>query len=78
MSVPGAWLSLWGSEVDWGFRTVAQAGLDNREVVYPRGKVLGGSSAINAMMHVRGHPAALDAWGARLGIRRSAAVLPAQ
>ncbi|WP_330175969.1 GMC family oxidoreductase N-terminal domain-containing protein [Streptomyces sp. NBC_01498] len=63
MSVPGAWLSLWGSEVDWGFRTVAQAGLDNREVVYPRGKVLGGSSAINAMMHVRGHPAALDAWG---------------
>ncbi|QIQ01352.1 GMC family oxidoreductase [Streptomyces liangshanensis] len=65
MAVPGAWFSLWGGEVDWGFRTVAQAGLNNREIVYPRGKVLGGSSAINAMMHVRGHPAALDAWGVR-------------
>ncbi|MFB7274676.1 GMC family oxidoreductase [Streptomyces sp. NPDC056244] len=65
MSVPHAWPSLWGSEVDWGFQTVAQTGLNNREIVYPRGKVLGGSSAINAMMHVRGHPAALDAWEVR-------------
>ncbi|WP_237531435.1 GMC family oxidoreductase N-terminal domain-containing protein [Streptomyces sp. SID3212] len=62
MAVPGAWFSLWGGEVDWGFQTVAQAGLNGREIVYPRGKVLGGSSAINAMMHVRGHPAAIDAW----------------
>ncbi len=75
MAVPGAWFSLWGGEVDWGFQTVAQAGLNGREIVYPRGKVLGGSSAINAMMHVRGHR---RVGRPRLGVRRSAAVLPPQ
>ncbi len=49
MSVPGAWLGLRGSEVDWGYRTVAQPALHGREIDYPRGKVLGGSSAVNAL-----------------------------
>ncbi|GAB1340687.1 FAD-dependent oxidoreductase [Streptomyces sp. E-15] len=63
MSVPGAWLGLRGSEVDWGYRTVAQPALGGREIDYPRGKVLGGSSAVNALMNVRGHRGAVDAWG---------------
>ncbi|MDX3853117.1 GMC family oxidoreductase [Streptomyces sp. AK02-01A] len=62
MSVPSAWRGLMGSEVDWGFTTVPQAGLGGRTIPYPRGKVLGGSSSINAMMNVRGQRSAVDAW----------------
>jgi choline dehydrogenase-like flavoprotein len=62
MSVPGAWPLLVGSEVDWRFTTTPQTGLEGRPVLYPRGRVLGGSSAINAMVFLRGHRAAIDAW----------------
>src|ERR1700750_1127907 len=64
MSVPGAWPTLIGSEVDWRYTTVAQAGLGGAAIPYPRGRVLGGSSAINAMFHQRGHRSALDSWAA--------------
>jgi choline dehydrogenase-like flavoprotein len=56
------WPSLFGSEHDWGFKTVPQAALNGRELPYPRGKVLGGSSAINAMGHHRGHASLFDKW----------------
>jgi choline dehydrogenase len=62
MAVPGAWPALIGSEVDWGYATVPQPGLGGAVLPYPRGKVLGGSSSINAMAHLRGHRAAIDAW----------------
>src|SRR5689334_12955178 len=62
MSVPGAWPTLIGSEVDWGYTTVPQPGLGGAAIPYPRGRVLGGSSAINAMFHQRGHRSAIDAW----------------
>jgi choline dehydrogenase len=62
MSKPPAWLTLWDSDVDWGFRSVPQDGLNGRPISYPRGKVLGGSSSINAMMNLRGHRSAIDAW----------------
>jgi choline dehydrogenase len=62
MSVPAAWPTLIGSEVDWGYATVAQPGLAGSAIAYPRGKVLGGSSSINAMAHLRGHRSAIDAW----------------
>ncbi len=58
------WPSLFGSEHDWGFKTVPQAALSGRELPYPRGKVLGGSSAINAMGHHRGHASIFDRWEA--------------
>lgn len=64
MSVPAAWPTLIGSEVDWGFNTIAQAGLDGAILPYPRGKVLGGSSAINAMVHLRAHRSSYDDWAA--------------
>jgi choline dehydrogenase len=64
MAIPPAWPALIGSRVDWGFHTAPQAGLDGRSLPYPRGKVLGGSSSINAMVHVRAHRSSYDAWAA--------------
>jgi choline dehydrogenase-like flavoprotein len=53
---------LWFSPEDWGHRTAPQAGCLDREVHWPRGRVLGGSSALNGMIYVRGHRADFDAW----------------
>ncbi|WP_050927873.1 GMC family oxidoreductase [Aestuariivita boseongensis] len=47
---------------NWAFRTVPQPGLNGRRGFQPRGKALGGSSAINAMLYVRGHPSDYDEW----------------
>jgi choline dehydrogenase-like flavoprotein len=47
---------------DWMFRTEAEAGLGGRSLNYPRGKVVGGSSAINAMIYMRGQAADYDRW----------------
>jgi choline dehydrogenase len=60
--IPAAFAKLYGSALDWGYSTVPQAALDGRRLVFPRGKVLGGSSATNAMMAIRGHRADHDAW----------------
>lgn len=62
MADPRAWPRLAGSEVDWNYRTVPQAGLDDGVLPWPRGRVLGGSSGINAVMHVRGDRSSYDAW----------------
>jgi choline dehydrogenase-like flavoprotein len=47
---------------DWMFRTEAVPGLNGRSLAYPRGKVLGGCSAINAMIYMRGQAADYDHW----------------
>ena len=47
---------------DWMFRTAEEAGLNGRSLAYPRGKTLGGSSAINAMIYMRGQAADYDHW----------------
>lgn len=47
---------------DWLFQTEPQAGLNGRSLAYPRGKVIGGSSAINAMISMRGQAADYDHW----------------
>ena len=60
---PRAWPLLQGSAVDWGYRTEPQRHAANRVFDWPRGKVIGGSTAINAMAHVRGHPDDFAAWG---------------
>lgn len=49
---------------NWAFHTVPQPGLNGRRGFQPRGKALGGSSAINAMLYVRGQPADYDGWAA--------------
>ncbi|VIO65646.1 Alcohol dehydrogenase [acceptor] [Bradyrhizobium ivorense] len=47
---------------DWMFKTEAEPGLNGRALSYPRGKVIGGSSAINAMISMRGQAADYDHW----------------
>jgi len=49
---------------NWAFKTVPQRGLNGRRGYQPRGKVLGGSSSINAMVYMRGHPWDYDHWAA--------------
>src|SRR5690606_2942996 len=62
IAVPAAFSRLFGTTVDWGYRTEPQRELAGRRLYWPRGKVLGGSSAINAMIYVRGNPLDYDAW----------------
>jgi len=50
--------------VNWGYETEPQEELDNRRLYWPRGRVLGGSSSINAMCYCRGHRIDYDGWAA--------------
>ncbi len=52
----------------WGFKADKDSGLNGREIVYPRGKVLGGSSSINGMIYIRSQPEDYDHWS-QLGNR---------
>jgi choline dehydrogenase len=52
---------------DWLFRTEADAGLNGRELKYPRGKTLGGSSSINGMIYMRGQSRDYDQWAQLTG-----------
>ncbi len=54
--------------VDWGYHTEPQAGMGGRRLYWPRGRVLGGSSSVNAMIYIRGVPSDYDLW-AQLGNR---------
>lgn len=52
---------------DWMFRTEAEPGLNGRSLIYPRGKVLGGSSSINGMIYMRGQSHDYDEWARLIG-----------
>ncbi len=56
------------NELNWNYWTEEQTHLNSRKLFWPRGKVLGGSSAINGMLYVRGHARDYDEW-AQLGCR---------
>ncbi|MCV7170719.1 GMC family oxidoreductase N-terminal domain-containing protein [Mycobacterium manitobense] len=62
IAAPPAWPALWGTDVDYAYRTVAQPGTAGREHDWPRGHTLGGSGSINAMVYLRGHPNDFDSW----------------
>ena len=64
IKIPAAFSKLYRTDVDWGDSTTPQPALDGREVVFPRGRMLGGSAAMNAMMVLRGHPVDYDGWAA--------------
>jgi len=51
------------SRVNWKFETEPEVNLTGKPMYWPRGKVLGGSSSINAMVYVRGHPNDFNEWG---------------
>ena len=60
--IPAAFSKLFKSEVDWNFSTEPQEHLNGRRLYWPRGKTLGGSSSINAMIYMRGARADYDGW----------------
>lgn len=62
--VPAAFPYLFKTAVDWDYTTVVQPGLNGRQEYNPRGKTLGGSSSINAMVFMRGNPNDYDRWSA--------------
>ena len=65
--IPAAFSKLFCSAVDWNYLTDPQKELEGRQIYWPRGKTLGGSSSINAMMWVRGFAADYDEWGELAG-----------
>jgi len=60
--IPAAFSKLFHTECDWDYRTEPEPATANRPRYWPRGKVLGGSSSMNAMMYVRGHRSDYDRW----------------
>jgi choline dehydrogenase-like flavoprotein len=60
--IPAAFSKLYRSDVDWCYSTAREEALDGREICYPRGKMLGGSSSINAQVVARGNLADYDGW----------------
>lgn len=65
--IPAAFSKLFRSESDWDYLTEPQKELDGRSIYWPRGKMLGGSSSMNAMMWVRGFEADYQEWAAAAG-----------
>jgi choline dehydrogenase len=59
---PARLFELWDGEQDWAYRTIPQAACAGRQLQWPRGKVLGGSSALNGMIYARGHRSDYDTW----------------
>lgn len=67
---PAAWPLLQGRSYDWAYRTEPQAGTAGRIHAWPRGRVLGGSSCLHAMGHMRGHPSDFALWAEATGDAR--------
>jgi choline dehydrogenase-like flavoprotein len=65
--IPAAFSKLFRSPVDWDYLTEPQKEVAGREIYWPRGKMLGGSSSMNAMMWVPGFPADYDEWAQHAG-----------
>ena len=66
--IPVGYLRCIGNpRTDWRYRTESEAGLNGRDLLYPRGKVLGGSSSINGMIYMRGQARDYDGWAAITG-----------
>lgn len=62
ISTPMRLLELWTSEYDWAYMTAPQKHCHDRQIFWPRGKTLGGSSSLNGMIYVRGHASDYDNW----------------
>ena len=62
ISTPAMFGRLLNTKFDWGFRTVPQTELNNRQIYWPRGRALGGTSSINYMIYLRGHRLDYEHW----------------
>lgn len=62
--IPVGFTKLTSPRFNWGFETVPQPQLNNREMWYPQGRTLGGSTSINAMIYIRGNRWDYDQWAA--------------
>jgi len=60
----GLWQLRNNRKINWAYMTEPQANLNQRRLFWPRGKILGGSSSINAMIYFRGQPEDYDGWQA--------------
>jgi len=67
--IPAGYIKLLDhSRLTWGFKAEPDPGVNGRAILYPRGRVLGGSSSINGLIYIRGQPEDFDHWG-QLGNR---------
>lgn len=67
--IPAGVYSAWRNpKLNWNYETEAEDALDGRSVGTPRGRVLGGSSSINSMVYMRGHPRDFDGWRDKHGL----------
>jgi choline dehydrogenase len=62
IKIPAAFPNQFHTKLDWDYYTEPEPHVDNRELYIPRGKSLGGSSSMNAMLYVRGRPLDYDLW----------------
>ena len=65
IKIPAAFAKQFHTKLDWDFATEPEPHVDGRSLYVPRGKGLGGSSSMNAMLYVRGRPLDYDAWEAQ-------------
>jgi choline dehydrogenase-like flavoprotein len=64
---PAVYTRNFGSDTDWGYKSTPQQALNNRVIVAPVGKIIGGGSSINATVWLKGDKADYDAWEAAAG-----------
>jgi choline dehydrogenase-like flavoprotein len=65
IKIPAAFAKQFHTRLDWDFATEPEPHVDGRSLYIPRGKALGGSSSMNAMLYVRGRPLDYDGWEAQ-------------
>jgi len=65
IKIPAAFPKQFHTKLDWDFATEPEPHVDGRSLYIPRGKALGGSSSMNAMLYVRGRPLDYDGWEAQ-------------
>jgi choline dehydrogenase len=65
IKIPAAFPEQFHTKLDWDFATEPEPYVDERSLYIPRGKALGGSSSMNAMLYVRGRPLDYDSWEAQ-------------
>src|SRR4051794_23433151 len=65
IKIPAAFANQFHTKLDWDFATEPEPHCDGRSLYIPRGRSLGGSSSMNAMLYVRGRPLDYDGWAAR-------------